>query len=122
MTFAYAEALAHAGAYPAVVRRPAFAGMLDHMCRNIRILHNFEPPATDDEVRAAALQYVRKVSGSAKPSAANAEAFAMAVDAVAEATRILLDSLVTKAPPRDREVEAAKARARAVERYGARAS
>jgi hypothetical protein len=122
MTFAYAEALAQAGAYPAVVRRRPFAGMLDHMCRNIRILHNFEPPATDDEVRAAAVQYVRKVSGSAKPSAANAEAFAMAVDAVAEATRILLDSLVTKAPPRDREVEAAKARARAAERYGARAS
>ena len=94
------------------------AGMLDHMCRNIRVLHNFEPPATNDEVRAAALQYVRKVSGSTRPSAANEEAFATAVDAVAEATRTLLDSLVTKAPPRDREVEAAKARVRAAERYG----
>jgi hypothetical protein len=88
------------------------------MCRNIRTLHNFEPPATEDEVRAAALQYIRKVSGSTKPSAANEEAFATAVEAVADATRTLLDSLVTKAPPRDREVEAAKARARAAERYG----
>jgi hypothetical protein len=92
--------------------------MLDDMCRNIRVLHNFEPPATDDEVRAAALQYVRKVSGSTRPSGANEEAFATAVEAVAEATRTLLHSLVTKAPPRDREVEAAKARARAAERYG----
>jgi hypothetical protein len=92
--------------------------MLDDMCRNIRTLHNFEPPATEDEVRAAALQYIRKVSGSTKPSAANEEAFATAVEAVADATRTLLDSLVTKAPPRDREVEAAKARARAAERYG----
>jgi hypothetical protein len=96
--------------------------MLDDMCRNIRTLHNFEPPATEDEVRAAALQYVRKVSGSTRPSAANEEAFATAVEAVAEATRTLLDSLVTKAPPRDREVEAAKARARAAERYGAPAA
>jgi hypothetical protein len=95
--------------------------MLDDMCRNIRTLHNFEPPATEDEVRAAALQYVRKVSGSTRPSAANEEAFATAVEAVADATRTLLDSLVTKAPPRDREVEAAKARARAAERYGVRA-
>ena len=95
--------------------------MLGGMCRNIRVLHNFEPAATHDEVRAAALPYVRKVSGTTKPSAANAEAFAVAVDAVAEATRTLLDSLVTKAPPRDREVEAAKARARAAERYGVRA-
>lgn len=87
------------------------------MCRNIRTLHNFEPPATDEEVQAAALQYVRKVSGSAKPSQANAEAFDVAVEAVATATRELLDGLVTKAPPRDREVEAAKARARAAERY-----
>ena len=92
------------------------------MCRNIRVLHNFAPPATDDEVRAAALQYVRKVSGSTKPSTANAAAFETAVDAVAIATRTLLDSLMTKAPPRDREVEAARARARAAERYGARAS
>lgn len=92
------------------------------MCRNIRVLHNFDPPATEDEVRSAALQYVRKVSGTNKPSAANAAAFETAVDAVAEATRTLLASLVTKAPPRNREVEAAKARARAAERYGARAS
>lgn len=92
------------------------------MCRNIRVLHNFDPPATDDEIRAAALQYVRKVSGSTKPSAANEEAFAVAVAAVAEATRTLLDGLVTKAPPKDREVEAAKARARAAERYGVPAS
>jgi hypothetical protein len=90
------------------------------MCRNIRVLHNFQPPATRDEIQAAALQYVRKVSGATRPSAANEEAFDQAVKAVAEATRVLLDELVTKAPPRDREVEAAKARARAEERYGAR--
>ncbi len=89
------------------------------MCRNIRQLHNFEPPATQDEVHAAALQYVRKISGSTKPSQANAEAFDRAVEAVAAATRELLDSLVTKAPPKDREVEAAKARARAAGRYAA---
>ena len=88
------------------------------MCRNIRVLHNFEPPATDDEVQAAALQYVRKVSGSTRPSAANAAAFDAAVAAVAAATTALLDSMVTTAQPRDREVEAAKARARAAERYG----
>jgi hypothetical protein len=88
------------------------------MCRNIRVLHNFEPPATDDEVQAAALQYVRKVSGSTRPSAANAAAFDAAVAAVAEATATLLNSMVTTAQPRDREVEAAKARARAAERYG----
>jgi len=88
------------------------------MCRNIRQLHNFEPPATTDEVRAAALQYVRKVSGSTKPSQANEEAFARAVEEVAHATQHLLDALVTVAPPKDREVEAAKARARAAERYG----
>ncbi len=89
------------------------------MCRNIRTLYNFEPPATDDEVRAAALQYVRKVSGFTKPSRANAEPFADAVDAVAEATSTLLERLVTAAPPKDREVEAAKRRARAVERFAA---
>lgn len=88
------------------------------MCRNIRALHNFEPPATDDEVHGAALQYVRKISGAAKPSKANEEAFAAAVAAVEEATRRLLDELVTTAPPRDREVEAMKARARAAARYG----
>lgn len=87
------------------------------MCRNIRTLHNFEPPATTDEVDAAALQYVRKISGAAKPSQANSEAFDRAVAAVAEATRELLDGLVTTAPPKDREVEAAKARARAEVRY-----
>jgi hypothetical protein len=89
------------------------------MCRNIRTLHNFEPPATEDEVRACALQYVRKVSGSAKPSKANAEAFEQAVDAVAAVTTDLLDRLVTSAPPKDREVEAAKARARSAQRYAA---
>jgi hypothetical protein len=88
------------------------------MCRNIRVLHNFEPPATSDEVQAAALQYVRKVSGAAKPSAANQAAFDQAVAAVAAATQELLDALVTAAPPKDREVEAAKAKARAAERYG----
>ena len=87
------------------------------MCRNIRVLHNFAPPATDAEVEAAALQYVRKVSGAARPSAANQEVFDAAVRAMAVATRTLLDGLVTSAPPRDREVEAAKARARAAERY-----
>lgn len=89
------------------------------MCRNIRQLHNFEPPATDDEVRAAALQYVRKISGSTKPSAANAQAFERAVEAVAAASSQLLEALVTAAPPKDREVEATKARARAAQRYAA---
>jgi hypothetical protein len=88
------------------------------MCRNIRTLHNFEPPATDDEVHGAALQYVRKISGTVKPSQANEEAFARAVAAVEEATRVLIDSLVTTAPPKDREIEAAKARERAAVRYG----
>ena len=83
------------------------------MCRNIRTLHNFAPPATEEEVRAASLQYVRKVSGSTKPSQANTEAFDRAVDEIAAATSKLLDSLVTSAPPKDREVEAAKRRARA---------
>lgn len=90
------------------------------MCRNIRVLHNFEPAATDDEIHASAMQYVRKISGTTKPSAANAAAFDTAVEAVTAATRTLLDSLVTKAPPRDRDVEAAKAKARAAERYGTR--
>ena len=88
------------------------------MCRNIRTLHNFEPAATDEEIEAAALQYVRKISGTTRPAAAHAAAFDAAVAAVAAATRTLLDDLVTKAPPRNREVEAAKARARAAERYG----
>jgi len=89
------------------------------MCRNIRTLHNFEPPATEDEIRASAVQYVRKISGTSKPSQANAEAFDRAVDEVALATTRLLDALVTTAPPKDREVEAAKRRARAAERYAA---
>ena len=89
------------------------------MCRNIRTLHNFEPPATQEEIEAAALQYVRKISGYNKPSQANAEAFSEAVDAVAEISAQLLDQLVTSAPPKDREVEAAKARARAQERFAA---
>jgi hypothetical protein len=89
------------------------------MCRNIRSLYNFEPPATEEEVRSAALQYVRKISGFTKPSRANADAFEQAVDAVAEASARLLDQLVTSAPPKDREVEAAKARARAAQRFAA---
>ena len=89
------------------------------MCRNIRTLHNFEPPATPEEVRAAALQYVRKISGFTKPSRANAEAFERAVDAVASASERLLADLTTSAPPKDREAEAAKARARAQQRYAA---
>jgi hypothetical protein len=88
------------------------------MCRNIRTLHNFEPPATEDEIAAAALQYVRKVSGSSKPSRANELAFAQAVDEVAAATQKLLGRLVTTAPSRDREVFAARARARAEARFG----
>lgn len=87
------------------------------MCRNIRTLHNFEPPATDDEVHAAALQYVRKLSGTTKPSQANAAAFARAVEAVAAVSRTLLDELVSTAPPKDREAEAAKARARSAARF-----
>ena len=87
------------------------------MCRNIRTLHNFEPPATAEEVHDAALQYVRKISGSTKPSQANTEAFEHAVEKIAAATRELLDGLVTSAPPKDREVEAAKRRARAAQRY-----
>jgi hypothetical protein len=89
------------------------------MCRNIRTLHNFEPPASEDEIRAAALQYVRKISGSTKPSQANAEAFERAVDDVAEISARLLGELVTSAPPKDREAEAAKARARSAARYAA---
>jgi hypothetical protein len=91
------------------------------MCRNIRTLYNFQPPATDDEVRAAALQYVRKISGFTKPSQANAEAFDRAIDAVAEASWELLAQLSTSAPPKDREVEAAKARARGEQRRAAAA-
>jgi hypothetical protein len=89
------------------------------MCRNIRPLHNFEPPATREEAHDAALQYVRKISGSTKPSQANAEAFDRAVAAVTEATVRLLDELVTNAPPKDRQEEAAKRRARSAQRYAA---
>ena len=87
------------------------------MCRNIHTLHNYDPPATDDEVTAAALQYVRKISGVSRPSQANEEAFDRAVEAVTSATRTLVDSLVTTAAPKNREVEAARARARAAKRY-----
>ena len=89
------------------------------MCRNIRTLHNFQPPATDEEIRGAALQYVRKISGFTKPSQANAEVFDQAVDAIAETSTKLLDALVTSAPPKNREAEAAKARARSAQRYAA---
>jgi hypothetical protein len=89
------------------------------MCRNIRTLHNFDPAASDEEIRAAALQYVRKVSGTTKPSQVNEEAFDRAVDRVAHVTAHLLDELVTTAPPKDREVEAAKRRARSAQRFAA---
>jgi hypothetical protein len=89
------------------------------MCRNIRTLHNFEPPASEDEIQDAALQYVRKISGSTKPSKANREAFGRGVEEVATATRSLLDGLVTSAPPKDREVEAAKHRERSAKRFAA---
>lgn len=87
------------------------------MCRNIKTLHNFKPPATDEEIRASAIQFVRKLSGFTRPSKANEDAFNRAVERVTEAAHELLDSLVTTAPPRDREVEAAKARARSAERF-----
>ena len=89
------------------------------MCRNIHTLHNFEPAATDDEVHAAALQYVRKISGTTKPSKANAEAFDRAVEEIAHLTRHLLEDLVSTAPPKNRDIEAEKARARAAKRYAA---
>ena len=88
------------------------------MCRNIKTLHNFKPPATEEEIRASALQFVRKLSGTTRPSKANEAVFNRAVDRVTEVAQELLDSLVTTAPPRDRDVEAAKARARAAERFG----
>jgi hypothetical protein len=87
------------------------------MCRNIKTLHNFEPPATEEEIRASSLQFVRKLAGSTRPSKANEVAFARAVDKVSDAVRELLDSLITTAPPRNREAEAAKARARGAERF-----
>ena len=89
------------------------------MCRNIKTLHNFKPPATEEEIRASSLQFVRKLSGFTKPSKTNEAAFNRAVEQVAQVAQELLDSLVTNAPPRDREVEAAKARARSQERFGA---
>jgi hypothetical protein len=89
------------------------------MCRNIRTLHNFDPPASEEEIRAAALQYVRKISGYSKPSQANVEAFEEAIEEVAEVSTRMLDRLVTSAPPKDREVEAAKRRARAEQRFAA---
>jgi hypothetical protein len=92
------------------------------MCRNIRTLHNFKPPATEEEIRASALQFVRKLSGFTRPSKANEAAFDRAVDEVSAAARTLIGSLVTTAPPRDRAVEAAKARARSTERYGSAAA
>ena len=88
------------------------------MCRNIKTLHNFKPPATEEEIRASSLQFVRKLSGFTKPSKANEEAFNQAVDKVSQAAHELLDSLVTSAPPRDREVEKAKARERSAQRFG----
>ena len=91
------------------------------MCKNIRVLYNFDPPATDEEIRASALQYVRKISGFAKPSAANAEAFEAAVDRIALASNDLLDLLVTTRPPRDRDTELAKAHERALRRFGEQA-
>jgi hypothetical protein len=95
------------------------AGTIGGMCRNIRTLHNFDPPASDEEIRSAALQYVRKISGYTKPSQANSEAFEEAIDDVAAISTKLLDRLVTSAPPKDREVEAAKRRARAEQRFAA---
>jgi hypothetical protein len=92
------------------------------MCRNIKTLHNFKPPATEAEIRASALQFVRKLSGFTKPSKTNEEAFNHAVDQVSDVARELLQSLVTNAPPRDREIEAAKARARSANRFGAGAA
>ena len=92
------------------------------MCRNIKMLHNFKPPATEEEIRASSLQFVRKLSGFTKPSKTNEEAFNRAVDQVARAATELLDSLVTTTPPRDREVETAKARARSAERFGSAAT
>lgn len=88
------------------------------MCRNIKTLHNFKPPATDEEIRASAIQFVRKLSGFTKPSKANEDVFNQAVEEVTQSARKLIDSLITTAPPRDRDVEAIKARARAAERFG----
>src|SRR5690606_11104656 len=99
------------GSFP-FSRADRVASIVAGMCRNIRVLHNFEPPTTDDEVREAALQFVRKVSGSTRPSRANTEPFEQAIDEIAQATRRLLDALVTSAPPKSREAEAIKGRQR----------
>lgn len=106
-------------AWPTAERAPRSLTTLPYMCRNIRTLHNYEPAATDGEIHDAALQYVRKVSGTAKPSQANAAAFDRAVESVTLVTALLLDELVSSAPPKDREIEAAKRRARAAERFAA---
>jgi hypothetical protein len=103
--------------FPSILSRSG-SGIFGRMCRNIRTLYNFEPETTREEIHAAALQYVRKVSGMQKPSQVNAAAFERAIDAVAHATEHLLDDLVTVAQPRDREIEAARGRARAVARFG----
>lgn len=103
--------------FPGVTRSVTGERYAHSMCRSIRTLHNFEPPATDEEVHAAALQYVRKISGSRDPSRANQEAFDRAVADIEARTRVLVDSLVTAAPPKNREVEAAKARQRSADRY-----
>ena len=100
----------------------AATGYAGCMCRNIRTLHNFEPPATEEEIRASALQYVRKISGFSKPSKANEAPFEAAIEGVTAISAKLLSELSTSAPPKDREVEAAKARARAAERYAANAA
>ena len=107
-----------AKAYRTLLLRVPVNDIVRIMCRNIKTLHNFQPPATDEEIRASAIQFVRKLSGFTKPSKVNEEVFNQAVDEVTEAARKLVDSLHTTAPPRDREVEAMKARARAAERFG----
>lgn len=121
----YATDLQHRGKGATLTPMFTFSGVghsiepkVSSMCRNIRQLHNFEPSATTDEVRAAALQYVRKIGGAAKPSLANQGAYEQAVNEIAEATQRLLDSLVTSAPPKDRDEEAAKAKARSAARFG----
>ena len=104
---------------PSTLMPSGRAGYAGAMCRNIRTLHNFDPPASEEEIRASAVQYVRKISGFTKPSRANEEAFNAAIDAVTAASTTLLAQLTTNAPPKNREAEAAKARARAAERYAA---
>ncbi len=107
----------HGSALAALWLAPVAASSVNGMCRSIHTLHNFEPAATDDEVHAAALQFVRKISGTTKPSQANTDAFNRAVEEIAHVTRHLLEDLVTAAPPKSREVEAAKAKARSAQRF-----